>query len=859
MMQGMRGARAVSAALLACACGAAPTTAATPWPPPPTPSAGLWTVAGDGPAGPRLGEQVAPIAYRVSLEVDPAASWFRGEATLDLSLAQASDHVWLNAERLTIESARVRLDGVDAPVTVDVVESRDLVRVGLPRSLAGAVRITIAYRGVVGDGLQGLFRESTGGRAYLYSQLEPMYARRVLPCLDEPGWKVPWDVTLVVPAGMVAAGNAPQVARTTRADGRDEVRFAPTPPMASHQLAIADGPFDVVDAGVVGRGRIPARMLVPAGKAADVAAAAAALPGVVESLESYLDRPLPLAKLDSVAVPRFFGAMENPGLVTYASGALLSERPGELPDSFRGFATHELAHQWFGNLVTMRWWDDLWISESFASWVAAEVLERGDPTGGRAGDRRALRSFTIERDLGPRARAVRQEVRTVGEAEAAFARGVYDTGPLVLATFARGLGQARFLAGLRRLLDEHAGGTIGVEELAAAIGEPRLAAGLRSFLEHTGVPRVELALDCSGAPAAVVDVRRAGTGGSAPAAGAGWQFPLCVRFPDGAAGAVGERCGWVGGASGAAHRIELGTGGCPRWLIGGDPEAYYLTSYARPLRGLLRDRLAEVPVAAHAELVAQVRADLDAGDVDVTEALAWSERLLASRDPFDVVAAVRLVRAIDGLLAPELRAAWLAWLRVHVATPARARGAGTVAVIGPSGEPAPVAAARRVLVAVIGVLGDDPATLAEGTTIVRGWLAGSPVTSGDDLALALRLAASGGDAALFAQLAARLARTTDAAKRRRLLTALAEARTPATFDVALAIASTLVGDDRLTLVGGLRLCTAGQRADAERLASEVGLRGQRLRESLSRIDDCIARRARHVVDAAAALAPVPTR
>ena len=217
---------------------------------------------------------------QLALAVDPDRPTFTGEVAIDLAVTAPTDVVWLHADELIVDAAAIEIAGVRGPATVVPDPAHQRIGLWLPRPLAvGVARAHLRYRGaVVDDTPMGLFVQRDGGRAYLYSQMQGLYARRVVPCFDEPSAKVPWQVTVRAPAGLGVYANTPEIAR--RAVGAQvEVAFAPTPPMPSYLLAIAVGGFEVVEVGPVGGAQVPARIVVPAGQAAAAAAAAAATPG----------------------------------------------------------------------------------------------------------------------------------------------------------------------------------------------------------------------------------------------------------------------------------------------------------------------------------------------------------------------------------------------------------------------------------------------------------------------------------------------------------------------------------------------------------------------------------------------------
>jgi alanyl aminopeptidase len=441
-----RAAWAIALTTLALAC--TPPRAAPPRPPPaPAPvDAGV-----DGPAAPtppadlRSPPGVGPRGYQLTLTIDPARPTFDGEVAIALAVTTPTPVVWLHADALTIDAAELRIGAARAPLTVIADGAHQRIGLAHAAAIPDGATLVVRYRGgIVDDDPMGLFRQRQGSERYVYSQMEGVFARRVVPCFDEPGFKVPWQLTVRAPAGLDVFANAPERARAARG-GEQIVEFAPTPPMASYLLAVAVGRFEQVAIGPVGRGAVPARVLTPIGLSAQAAAAAAATPALVAWLEAYFDRPLPLAKLDLVAVPQFFGAMENPGLILFATSILLIDpaRPSadELRD-LRAVVAHELAHQWFGDLVTPRWWDDLWLNESFATWMAAAAVHALDPGDDRVTTDRAAIERAMAADQLPSARPLRRPIAGGLDVDDSFDAIAYEKGGALVAMFERS--SARF-------------------------------------------------------------------------------------------------------------------------------------------------------------------------------------------------------------------------------------------------------------------------------------------------------------------------------------------------------------------------------------------------------------------------------
>jgi alanyl aminopeptidase len=687
-----------------------------------TPAAGTRTqVSGPGglavsvdadraPPGPRLPEGVAPLAYDLTLELDPERASFTGRVAITITVTAPTTRLWLNAVELDISRAVLRAGGREESVA-PVAGGDQVVGFALPRTVGpGTVVLVIDYAGRVtdlsrhaGKDEQGMFRERTGGRWYLYSQAESVFARRIAPCFDEPRFKPAWRVTAVVPRDQIALGNAPVAAERVLPDGRREVRFAEIAALPSYLLAVAVGPFERVDAGRLGRGRIPVQFAVAAGDGRQVAAAGRALPKIIDALERYVGAPLPLAKLDLVAVPEFFGAMENPGLVMFQA-AILAGRGDFIP-----VAAHELAHQWFGDAVTPAWWDHLWLSEAFASWLGERVtaaLGAARPPWLAHLDR----LHALEADDEVDARPLVRRIATAGEVEPAFDAIAYDKGAAVLAMFERFVGADAFQAAVRRYLTAHAGTAVTTEAFLAALGaatRPEVADALAANLRHAGTPVVELALRCeAGTSSSTSSTTSTASATTTVVAAArdGVTVPVCLRYPV-ATGGTGRTCLLAGART---EQALPATAGCPAWLVGNDGGAgYYVTQWqgAPPLAPLSElspdERLARGDDAAIA---------VRRGELPVARALSEITALAGAHDTYGALAALEVARAVDAFADDAVRPAWTAWLAGRLAEllthPAlvRARSAADYLAVGQAVElargaiePSAAAAARTEL------------------------------------------------------------------------------------------------------------------------------------------------------------------
>ena len=412
--------------------------------------------------------------------------------------------------------------------------------------------------------MYNLLRQQEAGRWYAMTQFESTGARLAFPLFDELGWKVPWALTLTVPDNLQAFANMPLAEHSPTKPGWKTLRFETTPPLPVYLLAFAVGPFDVVDAGLShplpasnGPGpasapasphsATPMRFIAPAGRGADAAYAAASTGAIVRRLEAYFNQPHPYAKLDSLAVPVTVGfdAMENAGLITYASTVMLAA-PGSVTPRFQrdytAIAAHELAHPWFGNLVTMAWWDDLWLNESFASWLGDRITAELQPGWGWDSAAVMARRDAMRTDRLQSSRRIAEPVHTDDDLAGVWDSITYQKGQAVLAMFEQWLGPDRFRAGVRRYINRHAWGSATAADFSAALAvdEPSLPDALHSFTHQPGIPRVAVEILCDAGPprlrlrqSRLLARGSVGRSGAAPAL---WQLPMVIRTPGGSSG-----------------------------------------------------------------------------------------------------------------------------------------------------------------------------------------------------------------------------------------------------------------------------------------------------------------------------------
>jgi alanyl aminopeptidase len=324
----------------------------------------------------------------------------------------------------------------------------------------------------------------------------------VFPCFDEPSYKVPWQITLTFPKGLKAVSNT-RVASDREMGEMSQTAFERTKPLPSYLVAFAVGPFEEVPTQPIGQNKVPGRLIVPRGRSAEAAYAASVTPQLITLLENYFGRPYPYGKLDQIAVPvtTAWGAMENAGLIAYGD-FLLSPPQQDTELRRRGRAAtmeHEMAHQWFGDLVTITWWNDIWLNESFASWIESKLLNEWKPEWNLKAD--AARSISVfQADSLTTARRIRQPIETPGDIGNAFDGITCGKGEAIIGMFENYVGPSAFQRAVQLYLSRHEWGNATASDLLHAIDEispqSRAGAAFSTFLNQVGFPLVTVKEEC---------------------------------------------------------------------------------------------------------------------------------------------------------------------------------------------------------------------------------------------------------------------------------------------------------------------------------------------------------------------------
>jgi alanyl aminopeptidase len=733
----------------------------------------------------RLPRNFLPASYAATLAIDPAKSGFDGAIAITGTLSQRSSVIWLHGHQLTIKRAVATRGGSEVQLTATPHGDELLAfRAATPLD-PGEWTLAIDYTGVYDElNTTGAFKQTVRDAPYVYTQFEALYARRVFPCFDEPDSKVPWKLTLDVPSKLVAVSNTPVVRELALGPERRRLEFAATKPLPSYLIAFAVGPFDVVDAGKTTRGT-PVRIIAMKDRGPEGAWAARTTPRLIDLLEDFFGSPYPYEKMDMLAIPITvgFGAMENVGLITFTETSMLLDPKHAAKDreySWVFIAAHELGHQWFGDLVTTAWWDDIWLNEGFANWVERKISARFEPSWHEELAEVVVRNQALEADSLVSARQIRQPIVTPDDIINAFDGITYDKGASILNMFEGYLGRDVFLKGVREYVKQHMFGSATSSEFASAISKASgkdVNAAFATFLEQPGAPEITATLVCDRGQApriALAQQRYVPAGAPVPAAGKPWIVPVCVAYDRG--GKRAEACSLLEAQSGS---MALDAPSCPRWMMPNlDGRGYYRNAYTAAQVVALRD--AGWPQLKPTERNVVLFDTTDAtmhGKLPLSLALSFVPRLLAAGDRFSIVAALRIPTGVNELITDELRPSYEAWLRRTFGQAARRSG------LSPrDSDSLDVETVRGTLINAVGSIARDPGLTAEAVKLAARWRELPPAIRGAVLELAAHASP-----AVFTRLLDEVHREPDRARRQEIVNALASTPDPEQQRAALAL------------------------------------------------------------------------
>jgi len=733
-----------------------------------------------GPARDVLPTDVVPERYDIHISPDAGSLTFKGAETVTVLVKRPTDRIVLNAADIAFQ--KVTLSGRAEPATVRLDEAHQTAAFLFDKPVApGRYRLSIDYTGKIFQQASGFFAldyaTPQGKQRALFTQFENSDERRFVPSWDEPGIKAVYALTVDTPAGQMAVSNMPVASTAPNADGTQAVRFADTPKMSSYLLFLALGDFERVHRQV---GKTDVGVVVRRGMTGQAQFALDAAAELLPFYNDYFGVPYPLPKLDFIAGPgrsQFFSAMENWGAIFYFDYALLVDPKLSTEDDKQNIYTaiaHEMAHQWFGDLVTMAWWDDLWLNEGFASWMENKATDHFHPEWKiwlqtKAGEESAMRT-----DARAGTHAVITPIPDVFAAANAFDSITYQKGHAVIRMLESYVGEDVFRTGVRNYIAKHAYGNTVTDDLWTEIDKvsPRKISGIaHDFTLQGGVPLIS----ARSVPRGIALTQsRFGVDAASKTARA-WRTPVVV---------AGLPKSWRGVVSAKAPaRAPGGPDAAP--LLNAGQAGYFRSAYSPDLWSRIVARFPKLEPEDQLGLINDSLALGQAGYAPMSNFLALVDHAKNAREAIVLQTLAEQLAGLDRLYDDQPgQAAYRAFARARLA-PAFAR----LGWDPTPGEPDNNAVLRRTLIATLGQL-DDPAVIAEARGRFRAFLAAPDSLSGSTRQTVLQIVAGHADAETWERLHELARQATEVTDRSRLYSLLGASHTPGLADRALALALT---------------------------------------------------------------------
>jgi puromycin-sensitive aminopeptidase len=714
----------------------------------------------------RLPRNALPVRYEIELEPDLAAATFRGTERVEITVSGSPTELVLNAIELEIDA--VSLDGEPATFRLDETTERLFVSPGSPVA-DGTHALTIEFRGILNDKLRGWYRsvytDADGTpQVIATTQMQSTDCRRAFPCWDEPDFKAVFGVTLVVEPHLLAVSNGREVSRTERADGKAVVRFADTMIMSSYLVAFVVGPLEATE--WVDVDGIPIRLVHVPGKEGLTAFGLDCAAFCLRWFQQYYGIPYPSDKVDLLGLPDFAaGAMENLGCITFRENLLLVD-PATATQNERQLVAdviaHELAHMWFGDLVTMGWWNGIWLNEAFATFMELAACDAYRPEWDRWTAFGLERSVAFETDSLTSTRSVEFPVHSPSDCEGMFDVLTYQKGGALLRMLEQYLGEERFREGVGHYLRTHAYGNTDTSDLWDAIehtsGEP-VRRTMDSWIWQPGYPLVSVRRT---GDELLLDQRRF-TFDPDDASAALWSIPIRLRQgTDDAAVTTSVLL------EGDEVRVPA-TGGPVVVNAGG--HGFFRVSYSDELRAeLTAEVVARMSTLERYNLVDDAWNAVVAGALDATEYVELVERFGDEREHSVWQSIAIGLRSIGRLIGDEEPARSGFRRRVVALARPALDSLGDPA----AGEPELTARLRGLLLGLVAVLGGDADARARARSVYSAWVADPAGVDTELAAAATSVIAATGDVADYEQMLERAFQGSTPQEQLRHLYALAE-------------------------------------------------------------------------------------
>jgi len=704
----------------------------------------------------RLPDNIArPENYKLKFTPDLDKAKFEGDETITLRLLKSSSDITLNAVDIDFHEITITSGGTTQKAKVTAEKEKEMVVLSVEKPLAaGTATVHITYTGILNDEMRGLYLgKDDKGRKYAASQFEATDARRAFPSFDEPDYKATFDITAVADKDLVAISNQKIVSDTAGPDGKHTVKFATTAKMSSYLAALVVGNFEYIEGEADG---IPIRVYSTPGKKEMGRFALETAQNVLGYYDKYFSIKYPYGKLDLIGLPDFSaGAMENTGCITFREVILLiDEKQGSvgLKKTIASVIAHEMAHQWFGDLVTMKWWDDIWLNEGFATWMETKPVAKWKPEWNYDLDNVSGTGGTLNVDSLANTRPIHQAAETPAQIQELFDGIAYGKAASVLRMLESYLGEETFRAGVNAYLKEHQYGNSTADDFwdtQARTSKRPVDKIMPTWVKQPGAPILNVKAQCSGNSTNVTLAQQRyfvdRSKFEAPNDQL-WQIPLCLK---GSANGDGAKCELM------TKKEETFTlPGCSTWVLANaGATGYYRTGYQPDaVRALATDAETKLTPAERIALQGDIWASIRVGREPVGDYLAFAQGLQSDRNRAvleDVLGRLNYIGQY--VVSDSDRDSFRMWLRQFLAPAAKD--------VGYEPKPGETDEQRTLRLRVLGALGydgRDAEVLAQARKIADKALDDPASVDHEMAGGAFGLAALNGDAAFYDRIMAAL-------------------------------------------------------------------------------------------------------
>jgi aminopeptidase N len=701
----------------------------------------------------RLPDVAAPENYKLTFTPDLEKATFEGDETISIRVEKSTSQITLNAADIDFHEVSITSGGASQNAKVTPDKDKEMVVLSVEKPItAGPATIHITYSGILNSEMRGLYiGKDDHGRRYAASQFESTDARRAFPSFDEPDYKATFDITAIADKGLVAISNSKVSSDTPGPGDKHTVKFATSPKMSSYLAALVVGNFEYIEGEADG---IPIRVYSTPGKKEMGKFALETAEHVLSYYDKYFSIKYPYGKLDLIGIPDFSaGAMENTGCITFREVILLiDEQHGSvgLKKEIASVIAHEMAHQWFGDLVTMKWWDDIWLNEGFATWMSSKPIEAWKPEWNFNLDDVSDTDRTLNTDSLANTRPIHQAAETPAQIQELFDGIAYGKAAAVLRMLEAYLGEQTFRAGVNAYIQKHQYANATADDFwdaQAKTSKKPVDQIMPTFVKQAGVPVVDVKSQCSGSSTTVtMDQRRYFYDREkfdAPNDEL-WQVPLCMKSSAGA-----QSCELL-----TKKEQSFTLKGCSTWVLANaGATGYYRVGYQPDaVKALASDAESKLTPAERIALQSDIWASVRVGREPVGDYLAFARGLQSDRDRAVLEDVLERLNFIGRYLVTDSdRDSYRVWLRQYL-NPIL-KDVGWEPKPGESDERK---ALRSRLYGALGHDARDPEVMAEARKIAEQALV-NPDSVDRELAFsAFGVAAVNGDQAFYDKLMAAL-------------------------------------------------------------------------------------------------------